>query len=472
MTWNLCGVTDLQHHELCTWPELVATDIAFLQEVCTADHIHGIVHTQFDGGWQMYQGGWDLPRRCAVLVNQELAGKIEAVQELSHGVMVTCRLQTDTPIKLVSAHLPWSVQETEAFKMALEEIQTAVGTDQYILGLDANVELQGVRDDIFVGDLLSVPRQWPDIEDERASTFHELLVDTKACAWNTWVEMGKQRPEAEAWDDAVTTLRHWTHPEQGKQVDYLVSNLQGSAAPRPWEYYSTATDHVPVVGEIYLKAKSWRLPGVQRLPASWEGEPQYYFIAARALRHQQTLQDFTDEAFAIANTCAVQHHRVVTSEEASLLSQRRQQPCAARRRMLTQLLKLHRRQQKQEEVHQRRKHFVENHGGGWSGHQKRRTIELQSLSVHPRRSRMRLRAITQSDFNDFWREVYVCPREEHIALQLVQADLDARLASATTHPELGPLLVPTEWVTEQLAKTKPTVAGLDGLPPAALRALP
>eukprot|EP00971_Amphidinium_carterae_P280071 5559958-Amphidinium_carterae.1 len=138
--------------------------------------------------------------------------------------------------------------------------------------------------------------------------------------------------------------------------------------------------------------------------------------------------------------------------------------------MLSQLLKLHRRQQTREAQHQRRKEFVDNQGGGWKGHQKQRSIELQSLYVHPRRSRMRLSTITQKDFSDFWSKVYSCPREEHLALQLVQADLDALLAGAAAHPEEG--IVPPEWITQQLAKTKPTVAGLDGLPPAALRALP
>eukprot|EP00971_Amphidinium_carterae_P169243 3352894-Amphidinium_carterae.1 len=302
--------------------------------------------------------------------------------------MVTCRLQNGTSVKLVSAHLPWSILEVEAFVLALADITHAVGTDKYILGLDANVELQGVRDDIYVGDLLSVPRQWPDTEDDRSSAFHELLVDTQAYAWNTWLAAGMTWPTAEAWDEAVTTLRHWTHPEHGKQVDFIVSNLHGSAAPRPWGTYSTETDHIPVVGEIYIRANSWRLPGVRRLPATWEGKSQYQFLAARALHHQASLQDFTDEVFSLANTCVVTYYRAVTSEESSLLEQRRRETCATKRRMLTQLLKLHRRQQKREALHQRRKEFVDNQGGGWKGYQKRRTIELQSLCVQPRRSRM------------------------------------------------------------------------------------
>eukprot|EP00971_Amphidinium_carterae_P045852 902049-Amphidinium_carterae.1 len=88
-----------------------------------------------------------------------------------------------------------------------------------------------------------------------------MLLDTQAYAWNTWQVAGLPRPTAEAWDAAVTTLRHWTHPEHGKQVDFIVSNLQGSAAARAWECYSTETDHVPVVGEMYIHASSWRLPG-------------------------------------------------------------------------------------------------------------------------------------------------------------------------------------------------------------------
>eukprot|EP00971_Amphidinium_carterae_P081004 1602837-Amphidinium_carterae.1 len=48
-----------------------------------------------------------------------------------------------------------STLEVDAYVTAIAEISSAVGTDQYILGLDANVELQGVQDDIYVGDLLS-----------------------------------------------------------------------------------------------------------------------------------------------------------------------------------------------------------------------------------------------------------------------------------------------------------------------------
>eukprot|EP00971_Amphidinium_carterae_P272318 5404321-Amphidinium_carterae.1 len=77
------------------WPPILHSCL----EVCTADPLLGVVHTQYDGGWQMYQGGWDLPRRCAVLICPELAGHIEAVQELSHGVMVNCRLQNGTLVK-------------------------------------------------------------------------------------------------------------------------------------------------------------------------------------------------------------------------------------------------------------------------------------------------------------------------------------------------------------------------------------
>eukprot|EP00971_Amphidinium_carterae_P243386 4832831-Amphidinium_carterae.1 len=55
-------------------------------------------------------------------MNCALAGQIEAVQELSHGVMVTCHLANGTHLKLVSAHLPWSALEAEAFMMALAEI--------------------------------------------------------------------------------------------------------------------------------------------------------------------------------------------------------------------------------------------------------------------------------------------------------------------------------------------------------------
>eukprot|EP00971_Amphidinium_carterae_P130422 2583619-Amphidinium_carterae.1 len=54
---------------------------------------------------------------------------------------------------------------------------------------------------------------------------------------------------------------------------------------------------------------------------------------------------------------------------------------------------------------------------------------------------MRLHNITTDEFQDFWRNVDQCPPEEHQALQLVQ--------DAITR-------VPSEWVTDQLSRTKAT----------------
>eukprot|EP00971_Amphidinium_carterae_P243387 4832831-Amphidinium_carterae.2 len=201
---------------------------------------------------------------------------------------------------------------------------------------------------------------------------------------------------------AVTTLRHWTRPEQ---VD-IVSNMQGSVVPRPWEFYSTATDRVPV--ERYTSEQNHG-------GCLESGDYQQH---GRGRRNTTSLQLEPSRIRELFKPLPMRSSVLLAPVQSCTAGR---ETCAAR---LTQLLQLHRRQEKQEALHQRRKAFVDNQGGEWSRYRE----EQKSYKGH----------------------------EEHITLQVVQADLDAQLAIAAAHPDEGPQLISPEWITEQLARTKPT----------------
>eukprot|EP00971_Amphidinium_carterae_P037876 744809-Amphidinium_carterae.1 len=235
-TWNLRGLPASKLGDLPRWGELAPMDGAMLQEtlVRATEWLQVSVYTQ---GWKMYAGGVKLPRLAAVLLRLETASAVRGVIELDFGVIVVLWLQDmDADLHLASvschgAHCTWQ---------------------------NANALLAEACDLTRVGPIHTTPRQWSEVDNERAHFLAQPMTITDSRALNTFHAFGQSMPQD--FDKAAVTLRHWTRSGYGRHVDYVISNLPGDAKVCDVEHRCTATDHSLVTSDVYLRTRAWRCP--------------------------------------------------------------------------------------------------------------------------------------------------------------------------------------------------------------------
>jgi len=175
--------------------------------VCLQEAFTHSADIEFEGGHLIYPSsevGSGL--RCpAVLVHKRWSSSSRIA---GSGVRWVC-VEIEGHFDIVSLHLPHSGIHISEFITCLEELRGFLNLRRRLvfLGVDANTELGCVSDFVHVGP--GIPqRDTNTLEADRASLFHDFLVEAGIYVANTFT-------------DLAFTRYNWSGTGAGRQIDFL-----------------------------------------------------------------------------------------------------------------------------------------------------------------------------------------------------------------------------------------------------------
>ena len=120
---------------------------------------------------------------------------------------------------LMSAHLPHQRIKQEVMESTLEEMRELLRkypNHKIVIGIDANIKLNGFTDGCLVGPAVPQAPITPK-EAERAALLHEFMQEFGLCAQNTWTDWSRDKG-----DEQLYTRSKWNdklfHKEGPKSI--------------------------------------------------------------------------------------------------------------------------------------------------------------------------------------------------------------------------------------------------------------
>ena len=179
--------------------------------------------------------------RCpAVIVNEHLTGKVD-FGFVGAGVRWVA-VGLNNQVLLVSLHMPHSRLSIQIFRETLEEVDACIRATAFkkiIIGMDANVHVGSVVDELTVGPNVFV-RVDSSLDLERAQSLHAFLVEHGLSLSSTFTSPGFEQITRENWNGLGQS-----------QIDFVAHSFSIAAVDVAVDStLATSTDHFGVYAQL------------------------------------------------------------------------------------------------------------------------------------------------------------------------------------------------------------------------------